>query len=228
MKWLLPFLFLASQAYAAGYAKVAILDSGLDLHDSRFQSDLCSSGHKDFTGTGIQDNFGHGTHVAGLVKTYARDANYCLVILKYWDPKIDGTNATGRDLVRAYTYAAALGVDVVVVAGGGPEKMTGEEHVISQYTKIKFVVAAGNDGKSLDSLEYSFYPASYGYANELVVGALTKKGHKLSYSNYGQGVVWELGEHVLSTKPNGKYGYMSGSSMATGIGAGKYIYENYR
>ena len=44
---------------------IAILDSGIDLDHSEFDTGKIVY-TKDFTGTGIQDNLGHGTHVAGI------------------------------------------------------------------------------------------------------------------------------------------------------------------
>ena len=67
---------------------IAILDSGIDLDHSEFDSSGKIVFTKDMTGTGIQDNVGHGTHVAGIAAAemdgtgmmgIAPDANLAIV-----------------------------------------------------------------------------------------------------------------------------------------------------
>src|SRR5690554_2955448 len=63
---------------------VAIIDSGFDfksrwykIHNKKKNEDtlpilrpkLCDKEHRDFTGTNMEDENGHGTHIAGLVST---------------------------------------------------------------------------------------------------------------------------------------------------------------
>lgn len=58
----------ASTAYSRGYTGkgvvIAVLDSGIDLKHQDFKDKVILL--KDFTGTGISDTIGHGTHVAGI------------------------------------------------------------------------------------------------------------------------------------------------------------------
>src|SRR5439155_27253978 len=89
-----------------------------------------------------------------------------------------------------------------------------------QYASTKnevFVAAAGNSGLNIDSTSNNFYPAEYSLSNIIVVGADTSSGGLASYSNYGatQVDVVAPGSSVLSTLPGNKYGYLSGTSMAT-------------
>lgn len=46
---------------------VAILDSGIDAQHAAFKSLITEKNYKDFTGKGLTDNLGHGTHCAGII-----------------------------------------------------------------------------------------------------------------------------------------------------------------
>lgn len=213
--WMLLFLLLST---ADAQTRVAVIDTGLDLSDSRFKKVLCKEGHKDFTGTGIKDTHGHGTHVAGLIKQYAGDSNYCMLIYKYYVQDIDCRNSE----MNALNEAIKQGASIINFSGGGQGFQIQEYITIMSNMDVKFVVAAGNDGKSLDE-SYSYYPASYNLSNIIIVGSYNYSNHRAEYSNYGSNVIWEIGSNVLSTLPDGKMGYMSGTSMAAPIHTGKMI-----
>ncbi len=102
----------------SAYAKtirVAVIDTGLDLSDPRFSALLC----KDIKGVnlvpkeGIRDLIGHGTHVAGIIKKYAKDANYCMMIIKYYS--IDNSNTTNMiNSILAMKFAVENKATVIV------------------------------------------------------------------------------------------------------------------
>jgi thermitase len=76
------------------------------------------------------------------------------------------------------------------------------------------VVAAGNDGESIES--HPEYPASYTEGNILTVAATDANSDLASFSNYGSNSV-DLaapGDQVYSTYPTSSYRYLSGTSMA--------------
>ena len=94
MKCLIPILalFLASQVQAQTL-RIGIVDSGLNLSDTRLNGHLCSSGTIDFTGEGIADTDGHGTAMVGLIESNnAREGDYCLVIYKYYSRSAPATH----------------------------------------------------------------------------------------------------------------------------------------
>ena len=69
------------------------------------------------------------------------------------------------------------------------------------------VFAAGNDNIT------NGVPANY--EPVIAVGAIDANGNKASYSNYGSFVdIAAPGSSIYSTVPGGKYGYLSGTSMA--------------
>lgn len=209
---------------AIAMTKVAIIDTGLDLSDSRFKKVLCKTGHKDFTGEGLHDNHGHGTHVAGLIKQYAEDAEYCLIILKFYVPHVDGKQSVKYE-VQAIKEAVRLGATVVNISGGGAVYDAEEYEAIRNAPQVKFIVAAGNESSDVSNQYVGFYPACHWLPNITVVGALDfNEKHKAQFSNYGDKIeYWERGESVVSTIPRGKTASINGTSQATAIATGKFL-----
>jgi len=202
--------------------KVAVVDTGLDLNDPRFKNVLCDKDHYDVTQTSIVDHNGHGTHVAGLIKKYAKDSDYCLMIIKYYRDE-DSAKVSSFNSYYAFTYAVSKGADIVNFSSGGKTFSADEYNSIMKGLNTIFIVAAGNDHKNLDETPY--YPACYKLPNIYVVGNAVN-GVPFSSSNYGSAIdFWENGQDVLSTMPGGKEGRMSGTSMSTAIHTGKLIYE---
>lgn len=215
-------MLLLSTNAEAKQVKVAVVDTGLDLHDARFKGRLCKEGHQDFTGEGIQDEDDHGTHIAGIIVDNAGNSDYCLVILKFYSKKTNGHSNFDRSS-EAFKRAIELGVDLVNFSGGGVGQYDAERSVIESAVNTRFVVAAGNLGKRLND-EIFYYPASYGLPNMDIVGNMTENGERNKSSNYGPAVkYWEIGTAIYSTLPGGKYGLMTGTSQAAAVRTGKLI-----
>jgi thermitase len=211
---------------AANHCKpftVGVVDTGLDLNDPRLKDHLCPIGHKDFTGEGIKDINGHGTHVTGLIEQYAKNGNYCIQVYKYFQESVKGQVNLDRELLALHE-AIKNGVDIVNFSGGGPQLNEEESLIIKNHPEVTFVVAAGNDGRDLDDPFYEYYPAQLFYKNMIVVGGLDVMGNKVPSSNYSRRIkTKELGENVRSTYPDGQFAYLSGTSQATAIATGKLV-----
>lgn len=217
-KIILTLLFLALPAQAT--LKVMVIDTGLDLKDPRFQNILCKQEHRDVTNTGMVDRHGHGTHVLGLIKEYAKDSDYCVIIVKFVDTQNESMALMVANYLDAIRYVDEIKPDIVNISGGGSVRLITEELVIFNNSKTKFIVAAGNSNQDINT----YCPAChYGvYPNVEPVGALDGVA-KAKFSNYGTGISWEQGVNILSTLPDGKIGRMSGSSQACAVHTGKAI-----
>jgi len=181
---------------------------------------VCKFGHKDLTGEGLNDVHGHGTNVSGLIEHYAHGANYCQVIIKYYDKDADNiTNATR--FKAALRYAIALKVDYINISGGGINPDEVERRLILKAIKqgITIIAAAGNEKSDLKKQHY--YPAEYDNAI-YVIGNGTDSEHHAASSNYGDRVdFWRDGESRTA------YGItMTGTSQATAIFTGEKIKED--
>ena len=220
---LIPTLLSANCGYRK-QIKIAVIDTGLNLKDPRFTSHLCPTGHQNFVENETLDDINdHGTFVAGLIKKYAKDANYCMLIYKYYSANDPGQLNMWRE-VEALQTAINNGADIVNYSGGGQMLNEDEALLIKYHPEITFVVAAGNDGENLDIPGNTFYPASLFYPNMEVVENVDKNGNLDPSSNYSQRIYdKEVGENVVSTIPNGLMGKMSGTSFSTAIFSGKLV-----
>lgn len=205
--------------------KVAVIDTGFDFKSTwSIQPKLCPTGHKDFTGYGLNDLHGHGTHIAGLIALNAKDSDYCLLIIKFYHTEYTSFEGTKLS-TKAIKYAIDQKVDVINYSGGGVDPWAPEKQVVLKALNagIKVIVSAGNNNSNL--LVKTYYPALYDARIE-VIGSKEPNGERSPFSNYGKAVThYELGNKVLSILPNGKYGTMNGTSQATAIFTGKYVYK---
>jgi hypothetical protein len=222
MKRLVPLLILLTSLAQAKTLHVSVVDTGLDLSDSRLNGHLCSSGHIDFTGEGITDTVGHGTSIVGLIERFAGNGDYCLVIYKYYSPSVSGSLNLTRE-IKALEEATKNNAPIVNLSSSGPIFDEKEYLTIKDNPLTLFMVAAGNDGKDLDIPGNESYPGSYGLNNVFIIGNVDSKYVRASTSNYGKKVsAVEIGEKVSVLVPKG-YDIISGTSISTAIFTGKLI-----
>ncbi len=213
-------LLLSTIALADEQLKVVVMDTGLNLEDNRFKPYLCETGHQDFTGEGIKDYNGHGTHVVGNIIRNSGHLGFCLIIIKSFGWKMD-------TIAYESSFAALqqLNPQFVNISGGGKKSVLPEKLVIFKMKSTKFIVAAGNNGKNLALDKY--YPAAYPFKNVIAIGNLNPDGTPNPLSNYGPQIdAWEIGTDIISEcKDSGSDCVMSGTSMATSTHTGKLIKE---
>jgi subtilisin family serine protease len=199
--------------------RVAVIDTGIDSSVGH----ICETGHKDFSSTSLQDEVGHGTHVAGLIIKNAANSDYCLINIKFYNKKYTGAQNV-KSMISSLQYAIDQKVDYINISGGGPQAEKEEQKLIQKALDmgIKIVVAAGNEGSDL-SQNCNFFPACYD-SRLYVVGNLEENGSISGSSNYGRIVnYWQHGTNVISNLPNNKVGRMSGTSQAAAIFTGKLL-----
>lgn len=229
MKILTLLLLMLSATAQAKFYKVAVIDTGLNLKDPRLSGVLCPGNHHwNFVNDNndLTDYNGHGTHIAGLIKQFSgKKHNYCLNIYKYYDDRASSSENAER-YVKALIKSVTDGSNLINISGGGPELIRGELEVIKSHPEVKFVVAAGNDGRKITRSyvsSYRYYPASYNLKNVVVVGNRGLYCRRVISSNFGPRVdAWEMGENVISTVPRG-LASMTGTSQATAIHTGRII-----
>ncbi|MGE5611496.1 MAG: S8 family peptidase [Bacillota bacterium] len=173
------------------------------------------------------DHDGHGTHTAGVIGATGNNGkgvsgvnwSVSLISLKIFTDR--GKAASDPVIATAIRYSANAGAKVSNNSWGGNTGKAGDViYRAISYAGDKgqvFVAAAGNDQANSDVSRWRSYPASYDLANIISVAAIDRTGRLASYSNYGKTSVDAAapGNSILSTLPGGKYGTMSGTSMAT-------------
>lgn len=225
---LLTLLLLTRLSFSKEPIKIALIDTGLDITDLRFSSHICPEIGKDFTGTGLNDNLGHGSHIAGIIEQYAKGKKYCFIVLKYFNSYTQDETKTHDYLIKLYQYLTELKPDIVNYSGGGGKFIEEETLAIQNLKNTKFFVAAGNKDEDIDINHY--YPASLDLPNVFAIASLDGD-KKASYSNYGKKVIWKQGTDILSTVPYSvdRSGllFMSGTSQATARATADFINDNY-
>jgi subtilisin family serine protease len=230
----------AAQAWAVttGSPKifVAVLDSGVDVRQPQLASkvivgpDVCAS--DDPKCASPADNFGHGTHVTGIIAA-ATDDGVGMASLG-WDTQAisikvlddEGQGSTVDSATGIYD-AVSLGARVINMSfsnwpcslkptecGPNPDEQAAVEYALAHGVVV--VAAAGNFVS-----DEPVYPASY--PGVLSVAASTDQGSVdpanggpyLDFSEYGAAAnIAAPGVNVLSTWNDGNYAVDSGTSMA--------------
>lgn len=173
------------------------------------------------------DDNSHGTHVAGILGAVGDNAvgvsgvawQAKIMALKFLD---EGATGTTSGAIPAIEYALAQGAKILVNSWGDSNFNPAlfEAILAADAQGALFFAAAGNQGRDTD--EEPFYPAGYDAPNVVSLASIDAADGLSSFSNFGRLSV-DLaapGGEILSTKPNGTYGYISGTSMATPCAAG--------
>lgn len=160
----------------------------------------------------IDEGFGHGTHVAGIVSLVAPQAQ--LMPLRVLD-----SDGRGNDfiLAEAIQFAVQNGSHVINLSLGTPTESELLKDVVSMATAsgVVIVAAAGNQNSNLPQ-----YPAAV--TSALAVTAVDPTGSKASFANYGEWVdIAAPGQSITSTFPVNGFAQWSGTSMATAFISGQ-------
>jgi len=220
---------------------VAVIDTGIDAHQKSLEKNIWhdpKAAKSETYGWNFVsneanpwDDHGHGTHVAGIIGAMA-DAKsgvsgvahkVSIMSVKYYSDSNPGS-VNLSNTVKAINYAVDHGARIINYSGGGPEFSEDEYLAIKKAEAhgVLFVSAAGNEHQNTDLVENYYYPSAYHLSNIISVAATDIHNNLLSSSNWGKTRVdiAAPGENIYSTLPNGKYGYMSGTSQATAFVSG--------
>lgn len=174
-----------------------------------------------------EDDFGHGTHIAGIVGAVGNNGvgvsgvawGVKLMTLKVMDSTGSGAIS---DTVEAIYYAVANGAKVINASYSYPDSCvpvaySQAERDAIEYARqagVLFVAAASNYSCNNDIA--LAYPASYNLDNVVSVAATNMSDGLAWFSDYGPGTVHlgAPGVEVLSTFYGSDYAYESGTSAS--------------
>ncbi len=174
------------------------------------------------------DHLGHGTHVAGIacgatnngIGAAGTSWNSKIMVLRAGYKASDGNGYLEfYDVANAIVYAADNGADIINMSFGSIYDSSIMRDAVNYAVSkgVLLVAAAGN--VTSEYAKAPFYPAAY---DSVIAVAATDQKDKLcifnwtTFSNFGTFVdVTAPGINIFSTLPSGRYGYLSGTSMAT-------------
>ena len=206
--------------YGDGTGKtVWVIDSGVDTDHPDLNIDLNRSVSFVYGVTSVEDGYGHGTSVAGVIAAKNNGsgmlgvaANATIVALRVFDDAGAGTVSRAISAVNhASTYAKPG--DVVNMSLGAGISTTLDNAVMSAASKgILFAIAAGNSGVDCSGTS----PARVDAPGVYTVSAMDIYNRLWSSSNYGASVDFAApGANVtVTTRTGGIAGGAYGTSFA--------------
>jgi subtilisin len=211
--------------------RVWIIDTGVDTDHPDLNVDTVLSKCFVSNETSVEDNNGHGTHVAGIIGALNNSfgvvgvaAGVKIIALKALNN--DGEGNTSQ-LIRALNYVGqnALPGEVVNMSLGTDTISPSLDNAVLMLAEkgILFSIAAGNDSKKANLSS----PGRVNHPNVFTVSAIDSLGNFASFSNFGNDVV-DLaapGVRIVSTYSQGRYARLSGTSMAAPHVAGILVVE---
>ncbi len=197
---------------------LAVLDSGVALQHPDLAPSLVPG--YDFVGDDTEpaDDFGHGTHVAGIAAAVTNNGVGVAGVAggaRLMPLKVLNANGAGTyfAIIQAIYYARDRGARILNLSLGGKADDPNLRAAVqmARSAGILVVASAGNDNGPL------LYPAAY--PEVLAVAATDASDQRAGYSNYGTGVDLAAPggtslQGVYSTLPSAGYGWKYGTSMA--------------
>jgi subtilisin family serine protease len=168
------------------------------------------------------DDFGHGTHVAGILGAVGNNGagvagvnwQVQLAPLKFIDSH--GVGTVGA-VIEGLQWAISKGIRISNNSwtDAGYEQILYDAVQRAQAAGHIFVAAAGNNSRNTDTAPV--YPADFNLDNVVSVAASDRNDKLAAFSNWGPTsvAIAAPGVDVLSTLPGKSYGLQSGTSMAT-------------
>ncbi|WP_228008542.1 S8 family serine peptidase [Microcystis aeruginosa] len=197
-----------------------IANDGLDNDSNGYVDDVYGWNFANGNNNTLDGNR-HGTHVAGTIA--AANNGFGATGVAYnsriMPVKVLSDSGSGSysGVAQGIRYAVDNGADVINMSLGGGSTDSAVQSAL-QYASSRGVIvvmAAGNEGAAQPG-----YPASSATSWGLAVGAVDSSNQMASFSNRAgsnssMSYVTAPGVQVYSTLPNGGYGFLSGTSMAT-------------
>lgn len=200
-----------------GGVRIAIIDGGVDTRHPDLRSKIVAQ--KDFvTGDPVAEDSlgGHGTINAGIAAAVTNNGkgvaggcpNCKLLVAKV----LDRYGGYDSDVANGIVWSVDRGAKVVNLSLGGE----GSSRVLKDavdYATNKGAVVVASAGNYAEYGNPRIYPAAY--PNAIAVAATDSQDRRAYFSERGNWVdVAAPGVDILSTLPGGRYGKMSGTSMA--------------
>lgn len=207
---------------------VGVVDTGIDLNNREFTGRLVPGYNAVSSRRTPMDDNGHGTHVAGIIGAGADGSmtvgiapDVLLMPVKVLSASGSGTQGSFNAGVN-YSIQAGARILNMSLGAGGPFGQTAIQQAVSAGQLV--VAAAGNSGGANPAWPARYAKESWANGQVIAVGAVDANSKIASFSNRAGDTknffVVAPGVNIASTYLNGRYVYMSGTSMATPVVSG--------
>lgn len=206
--------------YGDGTGKtVWIIDSGIDTDHPDLNIDLARSTSFIYGNASVEDGYGHGTSVAGIIGAKNNGtgmigvaSNATIVALRVFDNAGAGTVSRAISAVNHVINNAQPGDVVNMSLGSGISSTLDNAVRTAASSGILFAIAAGNTGVDCSGTS----PARVNAEGVYTISAMDSYNKLWSSSNYGLGVDFAApGVNVSTTTIKGTFaGGHYGTSMA--------------
>ena len=211
---------------------VAVLDTGVDYTHPDLSGKVLLGLNAVANNMIPYDDHGHGTHVAGIIGAKAANGIYGEGVCpncKILAVKVLGADGSGSffDIAQGMAYARTVATTpptrVINMSLGGPASSLIATQVLALKTAGKVLVAAA--GNANTTVTTNAFPGA-DPNTALRVMATEQQDCRAYFSNFspaatpGQFNIAAPGHNIYSTLPDGGYGPMSGTSMASPVVAG--------
>lgn len=200
---------------------IAIVDSGVDFTHPDLVTKILAGYDFIEDDTLPQDEYGHGTHVAGIAAAATNNGQGVAGVS--WGAQllpVRVLNSTGSGsysiLAAGIVWAADHGAQIINLSLGGltPDStlLSAVNYAINRGCLL--VAASGNDASG-----FLRYPAAFPVV--VSVGSTNSINQRSGFSNYGSGLdLMAPGEAIYSTNTGGGYFFRTGTSMSVSYVSG--------
>lgn len=208
-----------------GDVTVAVIDTGIMTEHRDLTPNIVAGYDFIERDTVPQDEFGHGTHCAGILAAVSDNelgmasaaSGAHIMPVRVLDAFGYGDNMT---VARGVIYAVNNGADIISMSLGFFEQDETLKRAIAYAVERNVLVVAATGNEYSKDGSFIRFPAAYD--GVLAVGALDadqRNGlYEAPYSNYRQdmsNLIYAPGSMIISTYSDGEYVTMDGTSMAT-------------
>lgn len=197
--------------------KVAVIDSGIDMDHPDLAVNIKGGFNAIKHKRDADDDFGHGTHVAGTIAAINNEFGVVGVAPKVdiYAVKVLDNTGLGKisDVIEGIQWCVDNHIQVANMSFGASAYSAALQKAVSKAYSSNLIMVAAAGNRGLGSASSVDYPAKF---DEVIAVAAVDQGDMVTpWSSRGSEIdIAAPGDSIYSTFNNGSYTLLSGTSMA--------------